>query len=134
MPQHPERQLARIRAHFEQHAQELTCVGFLLKGSLLERFKRCSSAGCACQVDPAKRHGPYWQWTGKVRGKTVTRILRSDEVPRYREWMANAQRFETIVQNLYELSAQADQVLRAQERQAAGNEARASRGRPRSPS
>lgn len=28
--------------------------------------------GCRCKADPPQLHGPYWQWTRKVAGKTVT--------------------------------------------------------------
>jgi len=124
-----ERRLARLRARFEQQAHELVRMGFLLKGSLLQRFKQCSSAGCACHRDPAKWHGPYWQWSTKAQGKTVTRMLSEEQVSRYRRWMENGRRFEEIVQDLYDLSAQADQVLKTQERQPAAPKQRA-RGRP----
>jgi hypothetical protein len=113
-----ERQLARLRARFEQHARELAECGFLLKGSVLQTSNRCGSAGCGCQSDPAKRHGPYWQWTRKVKGKTVTRAVDPDEVDRYREWLENGKRFEEIVAKLFEISVQADELLREQQRQA----------------
>jgi hypothetical protein len=134
MPTTAERQLARLRARFEQQARELAGVGFLLKGSLLQRFKRCSSAGCACQSDPSRLHGPYWQWTSKVNGKTVTRAVSDEQVSRYREWMDNATRFEEIVRQLYEVSAQAGQLLTAQERQLSRPQERARRPRARAKS
>lgn len=62
---------------------------------------------------------PYWQWTAKVEGQTVTRVLSEDQVERYRAWMDNAQRLDRIVSELFDLSAQADEVLRALEREAA---------------
>lgn len=114
-----ERRLARLRARFYHKALELADLGFLLKGTLLQRFKRCSSPGCACHDDPPRLHGPYWQWTAKLHAKTVTRVLCDEQVARYREWMDNAQRFDRIVAELFEISAQADAVLRELERQAA---------------
>jgi hypothetical protein len=30
-----------------------------------------AQADCACRTDPAKRHGPYWEWTYKTQAKTV---------------------------------------------------------------
>lgn len=107
-------------------------MGFLLKGSLLQRFKQCSSGGCSCHADPAKLHGPYWQWSRKVKGKTVSRALSEPQVSRYREWMENARRFEKIVQDLYQLSARADQILTAQERQPPQPKVRPPWRRPRS--
>jgi len=118
MAAHPERQLARLRARMYEKARQLPELGFLLKGSLLQRFKRCSSAGCACHDDPPRLHGPYWQWTAKVDGKTVTRVLSEDQVERYRTWMDNGQQFEQIAKELFELSTQADAVLRGLEREA----------------
>ena len=112
----PERELARLRARCEQCAQELARVGFLLKGSVLRRFKRCSSPGCACHTDPAKLHGPYWQWTTKVKGKTVTHVLSEEQASRYQEWIENGKRADQIVQELYDLSARANRILRAAER------------------
>jgi hypothetical protein len=119
MAANPERQLARLRARFYQKACELPELGFLLKGTLLQRFKRCSSAGCGCHDDPPRLHGPYWQWTAKVDGKTITQVLSEEQVERYREWMDSGQRFEEVARELFELSAQAGEVLRTLERQAA---------------
>jgi hypothetical protein len=124
MATHPERELARLRAELEAQAQELSRVGFRFKGSLVKRYKQCGSARCACKADPPHLHGPYWQWTSKVKGKTVTRLLREEEVGRYREWMENARRFEEITQTLQALSDEADRILRSSLR------ASASRGSP----
>lgn len=114
-----ERQLARLGARAYEKAQELSEVGFLMRGSILERFSRCGSPGCGCHDDPLRLHGPYWQWTAKVNGKTVTRNLSEEQVKRYREWMDNAHRVDAIVSELFELSAQADAVLTGLEREAA---------------
>jgi len=124
-----ERRLARLRARFYHKALEFADLGFLLKGTLLQRFKRCSSPGCACHDDAPRLHGPYWQWTAKLHGKTVTRVLSDEQVDRYREWMGNAQRFEDIAGELFELSAQADEMLRDLERQAAPAQTKATRAK-----
>jgi hypothetical protein len=119
MPANPERELARLRARFQQRAEELSQIGFMIRGSIIERLSRCGSTGCGCHDEPPRLHGPYWQWTSKVKGKTVTRNLSDDEVSRYREWMENAKRFDQIVQDLHHLSAEADQVLRTTQRESA---------------
>ena len=119
-----ERELERLRAPLERGATQLAGVGFMLKGSLVHRFKRCSSPGCHCQAEPPRLHGPCWQWSGKIKGKSVTRALNEDQLGRYRAWMDNAQRFEEIVQDLFELSADADALVRTLERQAPEREPR----------
>lgn len=117
MAANAERQLARLRARFETRAHELAQVGFLIRGSIIERFSRCGTAGCACHDDPPKLHGPYWQWTTKVKGKTVTRNLNDDQKRRYEQWMDNAKRVDQIVIELYEISSQASAILTDMERQ-----------------
>jgi hypothetical protein len=66
----------------------------------------------------------------------VTRNLSEDQVKRYREWMDNAQRVDALVSELFELSTQADEVLRGLEREAARptkkKQRRPSRPAPRS--
>jgi hypothetical protein len=132
MPANAERQLARLRARFHGKALELSEMGFLLRGTLLQRFKRCGSPGCGCHADPTKLHGPYWQWTSKVKGKTITRMLNEAQVRRYRAWMDNAQRFDHVIDELHDLSARADQILTELERQPSERKERASSRRARS--
>ena len=117
MPPARERQLTRLRERYRKHAAELAQVGFILKGSLVQRFLPCGTPSCRCHADPPRLHGPYWQWSSKVGGKTVSRMLTEHQARRYREWMANGKRFAEIVNNLHELSSQADAILLAQERE-----------------
>lgn len=128
-----ERQLARLRARFELRAHELADVGFILRGTILQRFSHCGSPGCACHTDADRMHGPYWQWTAKVRGKTVTRSVSEEQLSRYRLWMDNAKRFDEIVGELQDLSAQAHALLTALERASAapGKEEATSKRPPR---
>ena len=118
MPTAAERQLARLRARFEKHAAELVDIGFMLKGSISQRFLPCGTPSCRCHSDPSQRHGPYWQWTSKVKGKTVSRMLTEEQARRYQEWIANWKRFEKTADALHDISAQADAVMRTQERAA----------------
>ena len=45
------------------------------RGSLSERFVKCSKPGYPCAADPKARHGPYYSLTRAVRGKTQSRLL-----------------------------------------------------------
>jgi hypothetical protein len=45
------------------------------RGSLTERFVKCSRPGCPCAHDPDARHGPYVSLTRSVAGTTRTRLL-----------------------------------------------------------
>jgi len=45
------------------------------RGSLTERFVKCSRPGCPCAHDPDARHGPYVGLTRSVAGTARTRLL-----------------------------------------------------------
>lgn len=121
MPSAAPRQLARLRARYEKHAAQLAKIGFMLRGSVTQRFLPCGTPSCRCHSDPSRRHGPYWQWTSKVKGKTVSRMLTEEQARRYRQWIANWKRFEEIADALHDISAQADALVHAQERASRGS-------------
>ena len=57
---------------FQELKADLAQIEYFSKGTLLARMVRCGKPQCACGKDPSKRHGPYYEWTYKARGKTVT--------------------------------------------------------------
>jgi hypothetical protein len=69
--------------HFRQARQELHQLGYFLKGTVLKRMMKCGHPNCACQRDAAHRHGPYFEWTYKVKGKTVNVKLTPQTAPLY---------------------------------------------------
>jgi hypothetical protein len=103
-------------------AAELAGLGLALPGTLMQRSVRCGWAGCRCHADPPALHGPYWQWTRKRAGQTVSRLVPDDQVDDYRQWIDNHRRLRELVAELEDLTlAIADQR--------AGRRARARRSR-----
>jgi Family of unknown function (DUF6788) len=93
-----------------QHAQarriarDLATLGFALPGTLTERMTRCGRANCRCHADPPALHGPYHQWTRKIDGKTVTRLLTDEQLADYAEWFDNQRRLRALIAELETLS------------------------------
>lgn len=48
---------------------------FILNGTLIEQYKQCGKSTCRCYDDRKYWHGPYWIWTRKEKGKTITKTL-----------------------------------------------------------
>ena len=67
--------LPQLRRRHQALAARLSQVGFAVSGSLTRRYTRCGKPGCRCQASPPQPHGPYYQLTRKVAGKTVTTRL-----------------------------------------------------------
>ena len=93
-------------AHRRRITTEITKLGFCLPGSLVQRSSRCGTPTCICHSNPNRLHGPYWSWTRKVNGKTVTRNLSPAQLERYRPWFDNASRLRTLIAELEALSAE----------------------------
>ncbi|PZS13643.1 MAG: hypothetical protein DLM57_16150 [Pseudonocardiales bacterium] len=96
----------RPRDHQRRQAilDQITTLGFCLPGTLTERHTRCSSPGCRCRSDPPALHGPYYSWTRKINGKTVTRTLSPEQAQRYSPWFDDARRLRALSAELEALS------------------------------
>jgi len=114
VPSRLERYERSYRALAEQLADELATIGFISPGSVVSRYTSCGKPGCRCQGDPPQRHGPYYQWSRAVAGKTVSRRLGEDEAELYRRWIANRRRIEQIIAQMERTSAAAAELLMRQ--------------------
>ena len=116
----PEAALAELEARHAALARSIGKIGFIAQGSLRQRFTHCNKPGCRCGAVPPRLHGPYWQWTAKVAGRTVTRRLSDTEAARYTEWIANDRRLRRTVAQMREVAGQAREIILAAE-QASGS-------------
>lgn len=96
--QHPD------AARYEALKRELAGVELIRRGSLVRRFMACGKAGCRCQARSPQLHGPYYQWTRKVRGKTVTVRVSKQDAKRLEQWIRNGRRFDKLVSDLERVS------------------------------
>jgi hypothetical protein len=106
------RRLERVSRDYDAVKARLTEVGFICEGSLAELYTSCGNPNCRC-ADPDQRHGPYWQLTWKVAGKTVTRRLSAEDAALYREWIANRRQLEAVLEQMRDLSRQAGEYMQA---------------------
>jgi hypothetical protein len=97
---------------FEAYRNELNQIGFILTGSITKRFMRCSTVGCKCQTDPKALHGPYYEWTRKVRGKTVSVRLKQKGAEQLMEWIENKRRFYEIISKMEKITLEAANLIR----------------------
>jgi hypothetical protein len=103
--------LARYQAELKRLCAQLAEVGFISPGSLVQRHTTCGNPGCRCQADPPQLHGPYWQWSKAVAGKTINRTVTEDQVPLYQAWIANRRRLGQIITEIEKISQQATEIL-----------------------
>jgi hypothetical protein len=89
---------------FLELKQELQRLDFFCKGTVLARRMKCGQPGCPCHTDPAKRHGPYWEWTYKAAAKTVNVRLTSAAGPVYKAASRQYRKLKSLIKQMEKLS------------------------------
>jgi len=110
----PKAQPEQLRAHLDRLRQltaQVAEIGFISSGNLVRRFMPCGKPGCRCQADPPQLHGPYWQWTKRMAGKTSTRRLTEAEAILYQQWIDNRRRVLQLLDEMEEVSWRAAPFL-----------------------
>ena len=107
---------ARESARYAALKRALLEVGWIRRGSVVRRFMPGGKPGCACQGTPPRLHGPYYEWTRKVRGKTVSVRLTPDEAEQIQAWIANGRTLNQIVAQMEALSLRHTERLLRQRR------------------
>lgn len=104
-------QLAAYQASYRQLAERIADIGFVRAGSITTRYTRCGTPNCRCHADPPQRHGPYYQWTAKVDGKTITRRLSETEADLYQEWIDNDRQLRALIHQMRQIAAKATELI-----------------------
>jgi hypothetical protein len=106
----PTQQLATYERRYRELAEQLASIGLISSGSVTRRYTHCATPGCRCHADPPQPHGPYYQWTTKLNGKTVTRRLNADEAKLYQEWIDNDRKMRWLIAQMRQVAAKARQI------------------------
>jgi hypothetical protein len=89
---------------FRQLRQELHDLEYFLKGTVLKRMMKCGQPTCACHRNDSQRHGPYFEWTYKVKGKTVNVKLSPQAAPFYQAATKQHRKLKAVLAKMERLS------------------------------
>ena len=81
----------------EQLKRKLAKLGPILPGSISEQWNVCGTPGCRCKApdDPVK-HGPYYQLSFTIGGKSSTMFVRKEDLREARRRIRRHQQFKTL--------------------------------------
>ena len=103
-----------ISAKFEKLKRRIMELDLVRPGSVVCRYMPCGNPSCRCMGNPPELHGPYYQWTYKIDGKTKTVRLSEQQARICRQWARNHKRLKRIVRLMGKLSLQeTDRILGA---------------------
>jgi len=92
---------------FQELKTELAQIEYFSKGTVLARMVKCGKSQCDCHTKPAKRHGPYYEWTYKAQGRTVNVRLSAETAPIFQADAKQHRKLKSILNRLEKLSRQA---------------------------
>ena len=72
------------------------------RGSLSERYMKCSKPGCACGDDSEARHGPYFSLTRGIGGRTQSRLVPVEQVEIVRKQVEMGQQFREQIETYWQ--------------------------------
>lgn len=65
---------------------------------------KCGQPTCACHRDASQRHGPYFEWTYKVKGQTVNVKLSPQAASLYQAATKQHRQLKAILSRMERLS------------------------------
>jgi len=76
---------------------------FILRGSLIERFKRCGHPGCKCQNGPG--HGPkYYLSVSQAGGRPEMDYVPEEHVQQVADYLQNFQKIRQVLEQICNLN------------------------------
>jgi hypothetical protein len=73
-------------------------LDYILTGTILKKYGPCGKDGCRCACDEKHWHGPYYIWTRKENGRTVTKSLSASQAQFCNKAISNMQKLKTQIE------------------------------------
>lgn len=95
--------MQEMQSDVERIKRQIAELEPVLPGSLSKQWNVCGSPGCKCK-DPKwpKRHGPYYQLSYTLRGKSSTVFIKPVDVPEARRRIRRYEQFKMLCGALVE--------------------------------
>jgi hypothetical protein len=75
--------------------QYIAELDYILTGTIIKKYGPCGKDGCCCARNEKYWHGPYYIWTRKENGKTVTKSLSPAQARFCRKAIRNMQKLKS---------------------------------------
>jgi hypothetical protein len=68
-----------LNRRIESIRQQIAAMGLVAQGTVSKRTKVCGRPNCRCAQDPEARHGPYYEWTRREKGRYVHTVISAEK-------------------------------------------------------
>jgi hypothetical protein len=89
--------MTREEQTLQRIQRQLAALGPVLPGSLSEQWNVCGTPGCRCKAPShPQKHGPYYQLSFTVAGKSSTLFVPKEAVSEVRRRLKRYHHFKTL--------------------------------------
>lgn len=97
--------MSRYSKKVEALKIKLSTIQSILPGSLSKQWNVCGTKGCKCKdPDNPVRHGPYYQLSFSIKGKSSSMFVKKEEVAEVESRIKRYHEFKKLVEQLIETS------------------------------
>jgi hypothetical protein len=91
---------------------QIVALGWTRPGSVIRRYMLCGKPSCRCKASPPQLHGPYYQWSHKIHGKTISARLSEDEAALAKGWAEDHRKFKKLINQMERIALrETDKIL-----------------------
>jgi hypothetical protein len=83
---------AKLTRRIENIRRQIAVMGLVAQGTVSKRTKVCGKPNCRCAQDPKARHGPYYEWTRREKGRYVHSVISPEQAEELVAAIANHRR------------------------------------------
>ncbi len=99
-----QKDIERLEEQFEKQKKNLLSTDIFWKGSITKRWMTCGNSNCRCNTDKKHRHGPYYYWTTKKKGRSEAVLLPKESVAEAKIYLQNYKELNRNLKALFQLS------------------------------
>ena len=103
--QTPEARIRALQRRYEKYARSLTAIGPICQGTVIKRKDVRQRGG------KPKTYGPYYLWTRKLEGKTLSIAITQQQYTALKEAIANQKKLD---KTLAQMRSLAQEIIFAQ--------------------
>jgi hypothetical protein len=90
--------MSSVQKRIDSIKADLLALGPMLPGSISEQWNVCGKAGCRCKnPDDPQKHGPYYQLSFTIGGKSSTMFVKKEDLGEVRERIEKHKRFRDLI-------------------------------------
>ncbi len=82
--------------------KQISALPAFRQGTLASRFRKCGKPNCHCAGDESSGHGPSWNITRKVHGRTVSTYIKTEDIDVIQQQVDTFHQFQNLVHEYVE--------------------------------